>query len=199
VACLLGLRYATPNTAEYVRSNLIRYTVVIIYVYRMYDLRFSQQSSLPDWWRFLAWLILQPWRWRRHVPPKRRLTFNGLHGVLSQKIQSFTVYPVWGRLWCPSVPPGKCWDSAFCHILPTLAVQVICYIGDTADELSLHLEIRNNMGSYTTAILHSLPLKMKHVAVRITYVGAVSFSEQGPEMLGHIWRWLFEKRIQVLV
>jgi hypothetical protein len=35
---------------------------------------------------FLAWLIFRPRRWRRHVPPKRRLTFNELHGVISQKI-----------------------------------------------------------------------------------------------------------------
>jgi hypothetical protein len=38
---------------------------------------------------FLAWFILRPWRRRRHVPPKRRLTFNGLHGVISQKIELF--------------------------------------------------------------------------------------------------------------
>jgi hypothetical protein len=25
----------------------------------------------------------------RHVPPKRRLTFNGLHGVISHKIELF--------------------------------------------------------------------------------------------------------------
>jgi hypothetical protein len=31
----------------------------------------------PSRW-FLARLILLPWRWRRPVPPKRRLTFNGL-------------------------------------------------------------------------------------------------------------------------
>jgi hypothetical protein len=36
--------------------------------------------------RFLAWLILRPWSWSRHVLPKRRLTFSGLHGVTSQKI-----------------------------------------------------------------------------------------------------------------
>jgi hypothetical protein len=36
---------------------------------------------------FLARLILLSWRWRRHVPPKRWLTFNGLHGVISQKIE----------------------------------------------------------------------------------------------------------------
>jgi hypothetical protein len=38
---------------------------------------------------FLAWLLLWSWRRRRHVAPKRRLTFNGLHGVISQKIELF--------------------------------------------------------------------------------------------------------------
>jgi hypothetical protein len=38
---------------------------------------------------FLAWLILRPWRLRRHFSPKRRLTFNGLHDVISQKIELF--------------------------------------------------------------------------------------------------------------
>jgi hypothetical protein len=28
-------------------------------------------------------------RWGRYVLPKRRLTFNGLHGVIFQKIESF--------------------------------------------------------------------------------------------------------------
>jgi hypothetical protein len=28
-------------------------------------------------------------RWRRHIPPKRRFTLNGLHGVISQKIELF--------------------------------------------------------------------------------------------------------------
>jgi hypothetical protein len=39
--------------------------------------------------RFLIWLILQTWRWREHVPPKRWLTFNGLHGVTYQKTELF--------------------------------------------------------------------------------------------------------------
>jgi hypothetical protein len=38
---------------------------------------------------FLAQLILRPWGWRRYVRTKRRLTFNGLHGVISQKIVLF--------------------------------------------------------------------------------------------------------------
>jgi hypothetical protein len=40
----------------------------------------------------LAWL--QPWRWRRHILPKRRLTFSRLHGVISQKIQLFITISV---------------------------------------------------------------------------------------------------------
>jgi hypothetical protein len=32
-----------------------------------------------------TWLIFWSWRWRRHVSSKRWLTFNGLHGVISQK------------------------------------------------------------------------------------------------------------------
>jgi hypothetical protein len=34
----------------------------------------------------LVWLILLPWRWRRHGSPKRRLASNELHLVISQKI-----------------------------------------------------------------------------------------------------------------
>jgi hypothetical protein len=30
--------------------------------------------------------LAQPWRWRRFVPPKCWLTFNGLYGVICQKI-----------------------------------------------------------------------------------------------------------------
>jgi hypothetical protein len=38
---------------------------------------------------FLLRLFFRPWRWRRYVPPKRRLTLNGLHGVISQKMALF--------------------------------------------------------------------------------------------------------------
>jgi hypothetical protein len=33
--------------------------------------------------------LLLPFRWKLYVPLKRRLTFNGLHGVISQKIEPF--------------------------------------------------------------------------------------------------------------
>jgi hypothetical protein len=38
---------------------------------------------------FLACIILQPRRRRRLVPPKRRLIFDRLHGVIPQKIELF--------------------------------------------------------------------------------------------------------------
>jgi hypothetical protein len=45
---------------------------------------------------FLAFLILRPWKWRLHVSPKSRLTFNGLHGVISQKIELFRI--IWNPI-----------------------------------------------------------------------------------------------------
>jgi hypothetical protein len=42
---------------------------------------------LPATRWFLVSLILQPWRWRRHVSVKYRVTFNGLHGPVSQTIE----------------------------------------------------------------------------------------------------------------
>jgi hypothetical protein len=53
--------------------------------------RFGRTCSachLLSWW-FLVWLILGPCRWRRHVPPKRWLTFKGLHGVISQEVELY--------------------------------------------------------------------------------------------------------------
>jgi hypothetical protein len=43
---------------------------------------------LASFW-FLAWIVFRPSRWRRHVSPKIVLTFNGLHGIISQKIELF--------------------------------------------------------------------------------------------------------------
>jgi hypothetical protein len=44
-------------------------------------------SFSTSFW-FLVWLTLQPWRWRRHVPRKRRLSFTGLRGVICQRHNS---------------------------------------------------------------------------------------------------------------
>jgi hypothetical protein len=44
-----------------------------------------------------SWLILRSWIWRRYVPSKRRLTFNRLHYVISQKVELFVITSV--RTW----------------------------------------------------------------------------------------------------
>jgi hypothetical protein len=41
-----------------------------------------------------CWNFLLPWRWRRYVPPKRRLHLNRLHGVTSQKMILFSSWSV---------------------------------------------------------------------------------------------------------
>jgi hypothetical protein len=38
---------------------------------------------------FFLSLLFWPWKWRRYVPPKRRLTFKGLHSVISQNMVLF--------------------------------------------------------------------------------------------------------------
>jgi hypothetical protein len=38
---------------------------------------------------FLAWFTFQPWRWW-HISPKRRLTFEGLHGIIFHTIKLST-------------------------------------------------------------------------------------------------------------
>jgi hypothetical protein len=47
-------------------------------------------NRLTCW--FLLKLFLRPWRWRRYVPPKRLLTINRLHGVISQKTVLFFLW-----------------------------------------------------------------------------------------------------------
>jgi hypothetical protein len=44
--------------------------------------RFGSACHLLLRW-FLGGLSLRPARWRRYVPPKRELTFSGLHSVIS--------------------------------------------------------------------------------------------------------------------
>jgi hypothetical protein len=49
----------------------------------------TNSCTLATCW-FLAWLILQPWTWTKHVPLKYQLTFNGLNGIISQKTELFS-------------------------------------------------------------------------------------------------------------
>jgi hypothetical protein len=58
---------------------------------------------------FLLNLFFRPWRWRRYVPPKRRLVFYGLHGVISQKLVLFeTSICVWTGLLASAVVSQHC-------------------------------------------------------------------------------------------
>jgi hypothetical protein len=45
---------------------------------------------------FIFWLIIRCWRWRRHVPPKRPLIFNGLLGIVSHKVKTLHEVVGWG-------------------------------------------------------------------------------------------------------
>jgi hypothetical protein len=58
------------------------------------------KQRLPLACSLLCWTILQPWRWRRYVPPKRRVPLNALHGVIPQKKILFNVSTVY------------CWPTA---------------------------------------------------------------------------------------
>jgi hypothetical protein len=60
----------------------------------------KQSSSCHQFLRlFHAQTIFWTWRWIRYVPPNLRLTFNGLHGVMSQKIVLFSFgIDVWENL-----------------------------------------------------------------------------------------------------
>jgi hypothetical protein len=41
---------------------------------------------------YLALFIVLPWRWRRYISPKHRLTFNGLHGDISRAMVALNLY-----------------------------------------------------------------------------------------------------------
>jgi hypothetical protein len=56
------------------------------YIYRSSD---GQAFCLPPACLLVCWTILRLWRWRRYVPPKRRVQLYGLHGVISQKMIRF--------------------------------------------------------------------------------------------------------------
>jgi hypothetical protein len=93
----------------------------------------SACHMLSRW--FLARLILRPRRWRRYVPPKRRLTFNGLHGVISQKIVLFSSGIVGFCVWLFHLVFLRC-NLSICalhffptgaHFLETFCVKYVSY------------------------------------------------------------------------
>jgi hypothetical protein len=54
--------------------------------------RVEDSSGRHVWMLLSRWfIILRPWRRRRYPPPKRRLSFNILHGVISEKTKLFDI------------------------------------------------------------------------------------------------------------
>jgi hypothetical protein len=93
--------------------------------------RISQSSAchLLSCW-FLAWLILWPWRWRHCALPKCRLFLNGLHGIISQKLELIITTAVRSQILHNAGFVGRLaqftaehtvawWDSLPCHWLNT--------------------------------------------------------------------------------
>jgi hypothetical protein len=80
-----------------------------------YRLHFQGRISRAKYQRESRWQA--EWRWRRYVPPERRLACNGIHGVISQKVVLFittavrTSYPT-GVIPFEKVFVGKCRMSA---------------------------------------------------------------------------------------
>jgi hypothetical protein len=73
--------------------------------------------------------IFRPWRWRRYVPQKRRLTLNGLHGVISQKMARFIITAV-----RTSNPAKKSHDYIFCVLFNgTFSISRLYSVGWYAD------------------------------------------------------------------
>jgi hypothetical protein len=80
---------------------------------RRWNQRESKQSSVCFHADFFhgVFFDLEIWRWRRYVPPKRRLTINGLHGVISQKIVLLNLYITCQRCFCSKELCTVEWDE----------------------------------------------------------------------------------------
>jgi hypothetical protein len=75
------------RTSQWEPSSSLPLTFCFLYISG-----FLAWHLLTCW--FLLTLFLRPWRWRRYVPPKRRLQLNRLHGVISQKMILFTALTI---------------------------------------------------------------------------------------------------------
>jgi hypothetical protein len=83
-------------------------------------------SSLVSRW-FHARLILRPWKWRLYVPPKRRLTSNGLHGGIYQKIVLFILtLSYFLRPSLQSDPLQKCFPTKIVYEFPIPHIRMSC-------------------------------------------------------------------------
>jgi hypothetical protein len=79
---------------------------------------------------FFIILILQPWRWCRHVPPNRHLISSVLRGVISHR--------------CKNLKSGSTWNQEFCFSYMFLLI----WFG-VADGDARFPRVRSSAESYT--------------------------------------------------
>jgi hypothetical protein len=89
-------RWFSPRvlTTSYGQANENRAPFSSYFLFPIYTHTLVFQLAVYSAWHlltcwFLLKLFLRHWRWRRYVPPKRRLQLNKLHGVTSQKMILF--------------------------------------------------------------------------------------------------------------
>jgi hypothetical protein len=109
----------------------------------------------PAFTLFSCWLIFRPWTWRRYVPPKSRLTFNGLQGIISQKMVLFITTDV--RTPNPTILKWfkTIWNEVLCVIFFLLVIFHFCsevyFMGGILVILSSHTH--TNTGHQSTSLV----------------------------------------------
>jgi hypothetical protein len=107
---------------------------------------------------FLLSLFFRPWRYRRYVPPKRRLTLNGLHGV---------IIPDDGTLHFPTLVPNSlhqkcCHCTWFCNNEIDFTYSQSVFLRSTLTTIEIysnrirHIKSRNSTYTYMQLNKNSL-------------------------------------------
>jgi hypothetical protein len=157
-------------------ENLIKFTKNILKYFS--GKHVASRDLLNTWFPWLiAWLIFRPWRWKRHVPPKRRLTFDGLHGIIS-------------LLWEPEILYRAHILIEFGYMsVFTVQKNLTCYI----------MFVFGTVNKYKARVLleefvcwmppYALKcLKYSRHILRLTYLLILSRTIKFKKMFPHLWR-----------
>jgi hypothetical protein len=78
-----------------VRGSRLHWNVAVSHLWYRREM-FFHSDKLASSGQMLAWLTLQPWRWRQYIPLKHHWRCTELHGITFQKIVVlFVVTAVW--------------------------------------------------------------------------------------------------------
>jgi hypothetical protein len=110
-SCDYVLKQEKPHYSQVIVHDIFVIGHCVGYAGARNGVKYIYNCLLPASLWFLTWLILRSWSWRWHVPPKRRLTFNGLHGVISQKTE-----PIITTAVKTSDPTIYSWPMAKCDL-----------------------------------------------------------------------------------